>query len=476
MTQGHLKLFGVNNVTNNVGDIVIHFQDNHKKKEKCELCDFEAATHDEITDHRIETHEDFGLLIKLSSQQKLMTQNFDIFRDEMSDIVKELIATQNAIKQEMFIMRQSQVSEKKIIQVEKSLELVSSLLVKDAEERQVKVSPPKSPNVPQPKATEQTIKANEKHSGQNQSSSTQEVSPSVERVPEQRRPKTLYIGDSISANINFNAIKKGINSEIVTAKAYSSVNDTVSNAAKSAARFPEANFTAVIPAKLATESFDNLIVQAGSVDITNLKTKVEPTKHFEYFRQEAVVSAKNLFSACENALKQNPNLKKVVVMKQTPRYDTLEADPSSLKPILSQLFNNSLTESWMTSKLKYRIFVGSHNIDCTGSIREARYRSTKTGFYDGLHLYGSSGRKAYTNSVMSILKSAGLVDPMFDHTNCPQTTYQAKQRGFVRNQSWQYDVDVRKAGFGKKAQFNQRYEVPTQNRFSGLSDNFQGNC
>ena len=103
-------------------------------------------------------------------------------------------------------------------------------------------------------------------------------------------------------------------------------------------------------------------------------------------------------------------------MQQTPGYDTTEADPSSIKPVLSQLFNNSVTELWMTSQLKDKIFVGNHTIDCTGSIREARYRNTKTGRYDGIHLFGSSGKKAYTNSVMNSLKQAGIVNPEFDHT------------------------------------------------------------
>ena len=266
-------------------------------------------------------------------------------------------------------------------------------------------------------------------------------------------------------------------SKIVSAKAYSSIHDTVANAAKYAAKFPESNFTSVIPEMLKSDKFDNLIVQAGSVDITNLKTKVQPTKHFEYFRQETVISAKNLFSACENALKRNPNLKKVVIMKQTPRYDTTEADPSSIKPVLSQLFNNSVTELWMTSQLKDKIFVGNHTIDCTGSIREARYRNTKTGRYDGIHLFGSSGKKAYTNSVMNILKQAGIVNPEFDHTNCPQTQFQAKQKNFVMSNNWQCDVDVRKAKCGKKmrSEMNGRYTLPTRNRFAGLSENHQGN-
>ena len=127
-------------------------------------------------------------------------------------------------------------------------------------------------------------------------------------------------------------------------------------------------------------------MQSGSVDIlSNLNTKDDPIKYAEYFRQEAVMSAKNLFSSCENALKTNPHLKTVVIMKQTPRYDPAKTDPNCLKPVLSQLFNHTITDLWMTSQLKSKIVVGSHNIDCTGSIREARYRITKSGFFDGIH-------------------------------------------------------------------------------------------
>ena len=87
------------------------------------------------------------------------------------------------------------------------------------------------------------------------------------------------MGDSISGNVNFDTLQEGIKCEIIAAKAYSSIYDEVSNVAKSAARYPHANFAAVIPAKLATDMFENLIVQAGSVDITNLKTKENPSKY-----------------------------------------------------------------------------------------------------------------------------------------------------------------------------------------------------
>ena len=132
----------------------------------------------------------------------------------------------------------------------------------------------------------------------------------------------------------------------------------------------------------------------------------------------------------------------------------------------------------MSSTLKEKIFVGNHTIECSGSIREARYRETRTGRFDGLHLFGSSGQKAYTNSVLNILKKAEMVDLSFEHSDCPQTRHQARNRNYVkRNNNWQMDVDSRKAECGKKifSRVYNNYEVPTRNRFNGLADNYQGN-
>ena len=117
-----------------------------------------------------------------------------------------------------------------------------------------------------------------------------------------------------------------------------------------------------------------------------------------------------------------PALKSVVIMKQTPRYDPLDVDPLGLKAALSQLFNNILVEMWLSSPLKDKIFVGSHNIDCSGAIQSARYRHTKTGRFDGVHLYGASGSKAYTKSVLNILRSASVISSEDDfHLSCAQS-------------------------------------------------------
>jgi hypothetical protein len=247
---------------------------------------------------------------------------------------------------------------------------------------------------------------------------------------ETQDPGTLYIGDSISANIDIEVLQQGTGTQISAYKAYSSVYDSVSNNVKRAARLPNKNFTDVISAKQKRGNFSNMVVQSESVDITNLVTKTNPEKHFDYFRNQVEESAKNLFAACEKAVKINPKLKKVVIMKQIPRYDRVDLDPLSVKQALSQIFNNTLTDLWIKSPVKDKIFVGNHNIECSAGIRESRYRNIQTGAFDGVHLYGSSGRKAYTRSVLNILKQAGLVSSDFDHLSCAQTQYQSRQRGF----------------------------------------------
>ena len=235
--------------------------------------------------------------------------------------------------------------------------------------------------------------------------------------------------------------------------------------------FPASNFTDVIPSQLKKSQYNSLVIQSGSVDISNLNTKENPQTYLEYSRQETVISAKNLFSAAVNAFTVQPSLEKVVIMKQTPRYDSVESDPLSLKPVLAQLFNTTLTEQWMTCQHKDKIFIGTHNIECSGSIKESRYRETKTGRFDGVHLYGSSGQKAYTLSVLNILKAAQLTTSDFDfHQSCAQSQYrQTNRSNNVRNN---------RQVAGQTAQSRGQsgyYSIPTQNRFETFAKTNQGN-
>ena len=160
-------------------------------------------------------------------------------------------------------------------------------------------------------------------------------------------------------------------------------------------------------------------------------------------------------------------------MKQIPRYDPIHVDPLALKPVLSQLYNNTLTDEWMNTQYKDKISIGNHTIECTGAIKESRYRETKSGRFDGIHLYGSSGRKAYTLSMLNILKNCQITSSDFDyHQSCEQYRYQERNRKY-RKQNNDRQVDNRRNN--RRNTYNQRTEfsLPTENRFESLSETNQ---
>ena len=420
-------------------------------KQSCRYCNFTAKTSEDLEEHLIYHHEEYIILHSMAKQMDRISAQFntvetfgkqlstyETFMADILSVLKSLQEGQNVMKQELFILRNSQHNTKK----------------KDLKERSPDpVSPP--PQVEPSVSSEQRASTpTPTPSGSKSSSSTR--SPS----------NVLFVGDSIANSLDTKAISKVTNVNITKVKAFSSVKEEVSKIAKQAAKFPHQNFTDVCQKELNKRDVDILIMQGGSVDITNINTRDNATEHFDFFNEETLTSA-------ETSLKNNQNLQKVVILKQTPRYDNNTLDPLQIKPALSDIFNNKLTDLWMKSSLKSKIHVGSHNIECTGGIREARYRCTLSGRYDGVHLYGPSGMKAYTNSVLEILKRASIITN--DCPPCPQFQYQNRWSvvpSTRRCYSSEQDKDIRYKN--NRNQFNSRKNV-NHNRYEVLSQAYQGN-
>ena len=256
-------------------------------------------------------------------------------------------------------------------------------------------------------------------------------------------------------------------------RVYSAIEDSSENEAKEKTKFPDKNFPVVIDSELMKGDTDILIVQSGSVDITNMKTKGNnPMKYGEYFKQQTIISATNLFSTVSKALSSNPSLQKVIIMKLVPRYDSSGNDPQSIKAALAQLFNDTLLQLWLGSSLKEKIVIGSHRLECTGGVRYARYMQGKK--YDGIHMYGPAGKKAYTESVLSIIRDAGYIKypPPQYFLRFHKSENQTKPEYVCPTQETDYmnDKDIRG---NKKANHNSQYAVPTNNRFNIFN---QKNC
>ena len=191
--------------------------------------------------------------------------------------------------------------------------------------------------------------------------------------PQQTTPSVLFIGDSISANIDVKLLAHSTKTEFKQVRAYSSIHDTISNEWKMPAKFPNSNFTSVVPAELQKGTFQLMVLQAPSVEITNLNTHINPSKYIKLFEQHTDLSAKNFFSVVENAFKTKPTLNKVVILPLIPRYDPPSVDPLGLKSDLSKRFNKKLEEISIQSPFQSKIFIGCHNLECRGAIRESRY-------------------------------------------------------------------------------------------------------
>ena len=228
----------------------------------------------------------------------------------------------------------------------------------------------------------------------------------MKQKPKKSRSKmqTMMLGDSILHNINTREVEKEIGGLLFTPGLYGSGART--NRCYGAkfedgpeVKYKHNNFKNKVPKLLKERPVDNLILQAPSVDITNLKLQ---TNNEEFNINKAKESSEVMVEVACDALENNKDMK-IVILERTPRYDD--------KADLSEFSNFVLQELVRKAKHKYgdRLMYGSHILDSEGTTREARYgRPGVTPRYDGLHLRGVLGKQAYTNSVINILSEAGV--------------------------------------------------------------------
>ena len=316
-----------------------HVNNHHPSGEvNCQYCDFCGGSEEILQSHMLESHTDVVILHTMAKQVEDFKDladgftKFEHFKSELSNALKSLFDNQNKLQQELFLIRNSlSISSSKAPELKETTSAPPSGSASHAKPQwSPKPSSTSSPVQlnPRPSSSTSTPSRPSSKGGPATRPTTRPPPPPAKAARRVSTPlktecpsKILYIGDSISANVNIKSLEVATQSQLVTAKAYSSVNDTVSNIAKQAPKFPASNFADVIPKQLNKENFKCLVIQAGSVDITNLKTKHNPSQNMEYFRQETIKSATNLFNAGVKALKVQPNLTKVVIMKQIPRYD-----------------------------------------------------------------------------------------------------------------------------------------------------------
>ena len=95
------------------------------------------------------------------------------------------------------------------------------------------------------------------------------------RRTEQTRPESsktvAWVGTSISKALDKTKFEKDSQVKVKFVKAYSISEETKSSYPKEPLRFPHANFKKIVPEVLEDENIGTLIMQTGSIEITNIQ-------------------------------------------------------------------------------------------------------------------------------------------------------------------------------------------------------------
>jgi hypothetical protein len=219
-------------------------------------------------------------------------------------------------------------------------------------------------------------------------------------------------------------------------------------------KFPEANFTDVIPRELRDQSADILVLQASSVDLTNLPADAPK----EFCKQQALISSQNMVTVAKNALATNPNIKNVLLFETTPRYD----NKHDINVFAQKKLHEAIDEA-----NNDRIRIGKHSLACTDGLRVSRYGVKGKPRVDGLHLRGSSGKVAYTRSVARALAELRLI-----------TEEEADNMSRNKNISFNKEGERWTLNQNKKGRAPRpvvqlsTFELATRNMFAPLQENY----
>ena len=162
------------------------------------------------------------------------------------------------------------------------------------------------------------------------------------------------------------------------------------------AKFPDSNLEERVPKLLSEKRYANLIVLTPSNNIKNIENM--PKKQQD---QMAVDTPLETLAVIEKALKDNPSLKKVVIVELPPRADSHRLSE------LTEFSNFVLKGAVEKSKYRNQISIGALDSMYDYSNRDI-FGSMNYHKYDGIHMHSKLGRQVYSNCVLAALESAGL--------------------------------------------------------------------
>ena len=96
---------------------------------KCQHCEYKAIDKETMYEHIDTDHMELTLLGHITENQATLANKFESFKGELTDILNVIIDGHNAMKQEMFIMRQHEkIIDDKISKIDGAIETLNRKL------------------------------------------------------------------------------------------------------------------------------------------------------------------------------------------------------------------------------------------------------------------------------------------------------------------------------------------------------------
>ena len=196
--------------------------------------------------------------------------------------------------------------------------------------------------------------------------------------------------------------------------------------------YPELNFTETVSMVLETSKPDAIILQAGSIEISNIDIKkayMDTEKDIDQYQTEWASKVEedstNLFDIATKALKKKANMK-IIIVKRLPRYDPVCADPKGIKRKISDFANSFYDQLWFKRGGPKNIFVVDIDLQCSDGqyLKDLIYAKSSERNYNGIHLRGEGASRHFSYRAANVMKSVlcgrgRIITPLDNHSNCP---------------------------------------------------------
>ena len=184
--------------------------------------------------------------------------------------------------------------------------------------------------------------------------------------------------------------------------------------------YPDRNFKNIVPIVIKEEKPDAIVLQAGSIEISNMDVKTalmnteeDIEEHKKKWAAKVEQDSKNLFNIAEMAIKNSPDLK-VIIVKRFPRFDPPSVDPIGIKSKLSKFGNSVYDQLWVEKGGPSNIRIVNFDFDCEESkyLKEILFGNPVSKHYDGTHFRGRAAVRHFTYRALQAIKP--ILSPSYD--------------------------------------------------------------